>query len=1003
MSETDDPGPNQPTPPAADRVGLAKSRAKVAQGLFGAKSTSSPPEVRVGRYRVAERLGAGGMGVVYAAIDDELERRIALKVLTGSADTAGRTTKRLQREAKAMARVTHPNVATIYEVGNHDGEVFIAMEYVAGQTLRRWLHGAPDRNEALRVLEGAARGLAAAHAAGIVHRDFKPENVMVTAEGVAKILDFGVASSAGLPTQTDEATESDEHSLTSLTRTGGIAGTPAYMAPEQLAGQDVGPRSDQYAFFVVAYEVLCGQRPHAAKSVEQLKVLQSRRLTFRADRPSLPAHLQDALRRGLQVEPGSRFSDMEAVAELLASDPIARRRRRAAVAGAVVVAATGAFVAARATTSQQCEEGATRVAEAWAEGHRPAAASAFATIPLSHASGVWARAEPSLDDWATRWSDTHRKVCEATRVFETQSEETLTVRTECLERAWQRFDALGTALREPDGTTVANTTRAIALLAAPEPCATATDENAAALSLPAAQRNAVSETDAKIAAAQAMLDLGQWTAALAQGKAALEVAETLEHRPTLASALSTVARAQARLNEGPETLALLQRARTETLAAANMNAFARISVNLAGALEGSSVALQQAQTTLDLAEGAIIAAGDPAELRVDWLTANSRVAAESGDYDRADTLLVLAAQRLAEQPQPPQERVQRVNGRLAYLQFQRHDNADSLQQLKDTVASCEEALGITHPDCAVMHATIAGALFDTLQWKESLVEADLAVQRLEAALGPEHPWVVIALLNRGGALMRLLRLDDSQVALERALRIEQARSPHTGPGEASIRSSLAHLYEAQDRREDALAEFDRVHEILVDTGRTESMDVGHAHYNRARVLSTMRRLPEALAEVRLATAHYDRIGASEHRAAIASLAMEGIIVEKLGDIPAAVSAYERAIVRSAAHHGGPHPDTAAFHLMVGMTLAESGNQAKAKEHVETVLSILEQASGDNPVVQAQARFELAKLLWPSVPERPRALKLARQAMTGFAKLDRDSEAEAKRWIDEHGG
>ncbi|MEM6995121.1 MAG: serine/threonine-protein kinase [Myxococcota bacterium] len=1000
MSETNDGRPDHGAPRAADRVGLAKSRAKVAKGLFGERATSAQAEVRVGRYRVAERLGAGGMGVVYAATDDELERRVALKVLTGQADAAAQTTTRLQREAKAMARMSHANVATIYEVGNHEGEVFIAMEYVAGQTLRRWLQDAPGRAEALRVLVGAARGLAAAHAAGIVHRDFKPENVMVTTEGSAKILDFGVSSSVELPTEADAARTGEKAALTSLTRTGGIVGTPAYMAPEQLAGDEVGPKSDQYSFFVVAYEILCGQRPYTGRSVEELAL---RQRDPPPASPRLAGHLERTLRRGLQLEPGQRFASMDEVAELLQRDPAARRRRRVAAAGVVGLAATVAFVAARATTPQRCLEGKTRVEETWTTGHRPVAASAFAATGLAHADNAWARAQPGLDGWAARWADTHRQVCEATRVFETQSEALLAVRAGCLDRTWQRFEALAAALREPDGSAVANATRAVASLPSPEPCATATAEDAELSALPAEAQTAVAAVDAQIAAAQALLHLGRWPAAQTQAEAAVDRASTLAHPPTKARALATAARARAKLNGDLETLAMLERARRETLAVDDMEMFVRVSVSLAAVLEGSPRATERAQTTLELAEGAVVAAGDPAGLRVDWLVAHSHAAEDSGDYDGARASLVRAGQRLGEDPHAPQERVQRVAAHLAHLDFERSDNADAVLRMQEATASCEAALGVSHPDCAMMHAVIAGVFFDTLQWKEALAEADLAVDRLVAALGPEHPWVGTALLNRGGALMRMLRFDDSQAALERALRIEQARSAEVGPDESPIRSSLAHLYEARGQLQDALTEFERVHEILLATGRAESMDVGHTLYNRARVLTSLGQHAEALAKVRAATAHYDRIGASDHRAAIASLAMEGVIVEQLGDAAAAARAYERAVERSAAHHGVPHPDTAAFHLMLGMTLLDVDDLVEGRRHVEAALSVLQRAEGSNPIVESEARFQLAKLLWPKVDERPRALELARQAKATFAELGRDTEAEAEAWLAERGG
>ena len=248
-----------------------------AQGARDSEPVTSPE--RIGRFALLSKLGQGGMGVVYSAYDEELDRRVAIKVLARSDE---RATVRMRREAQAMARISHPNVAQVYEVGNWNGQVYIAIEFIRGVTLGEWLRGT-DRSTAdtLDVLIQAAEGLAAAHDVGLVHRDFKPENVMIGSDGRVRVLDFGLA---GLSSADAEGTASssmmgtsdipaDHNDLnTPLTQTGALMGTPAYMSPEQWQGSRVSSRSDVFSFCVVAYEALLGTRPFSGSSVFKLGI-----------------------------------------------------------------------------------------------------------------------------------------------------------------------------------------------------------------------------------------------------------------------------------------------------------------------------------------------------------------------------------------------------------------------------------------------------------------------------------------------------------------------------------------------------------------------------------------------------------------------------------------------------------------------------------------------------------------------------------------------------------
>ncbi|HWB74204.1 MAG TPA: serine/threonine-protein kinase, partial [Nannocystaceae bacterium] len=255
----------------------ARLRNVIARRVFG--ETIDP--VRIGRYPTLRRIGQGGMGVVYAAYDNELDRRIAIKLLwrgdVQDEAEAARMRARMLREARALAQLSDPSIVQIYEAGEHEGHVFLAMEFVEGPTLRQWLES--ERRSVTDVLEvfaQAGRGLAAAHAAGLVHRDFKPENVVITPQGVPKtyrvrVLDFGVALTTRAvqePELVDAPAANDD---ARLTMTGAMIGTPAYMAPEQIdRSRAADARSDQFSFAVALFEALFGRRPFVGGSITEV-------------------------------------------------------------------------------------------------------------------------------------------------------------------------------------------------------------------------------------------------------------------------------------------------------------------------------------------------------------------------------------------------------------------------------------------------------------------------------------------------------------------------------------------------------------------------------------------------------------------------------------------------------------------------------------------------------------------------------------------------------------
>lgn len=297
------------------------------------------PPPSFGRYRIDTVLGSGGMGIVYRAYDPQLARPLAIKVVrrTGD-DTQGRA--RLVREAQALARLSHPNVCHIYDVGTEGEEVWLAMELIDGVSLRQWAGERRPREELIAVLLGAAEGIAAAHAAGLVHRDIKPENVLITRDGRAIVTDFGLARHGDQIDPNASTLSTDPH----LTATGAIAGTPAYLAPEQLLGDPIDPRVDQFAWAVMAWELITGSRPFPIVFAVRVEAIRAG-LTPPTD---LPSSLAGPLTKAMQASPEDRFGSMRQLIEAFKAGPSApaKRTRTAAIAGVVVAAAAGVAITA---------------------------------------------------------------------------------------------------------------------------------------------------------------------------------------------------------------------------------------------------------------------------------------------------------------------------------------------------------------------------------------------------------------------------------------------------------------------------------------------------------------------------------------------------------------------------------------------------------------------------------------------------------------------------------
>jgi tetratricopeptide (TPR) repeat protein len=515
--------------------------------------------------------------------------------------------------AKVAARLAHPNVVTVLDIGTIDNQVFMAMELVDGGDLRSWLSKSKRGwREVLDIFVQAGRGLAAAHAAGLVHRDFKPENVLIGTDGRPRISDFGLAQ-LGIAS-------------------GEIAGTPGYMSPEQLAGS-ADARSDQLSFCTALYEALYGCLPF-----DQDDIFDEKGPSWETPRPpqpsDVPSWVQKAVLKGLSLDPQARHADMEALLACLGRDPSRRRRHRLTlVATALVLGICGlAAGALLSNRTQPCRGGEARVAEIWNAERRERISEVF---EKAGGASAWARIEPMIGRYLDGWRGAYSDACEATLVRREQSQHLLDLRMTCLERRRSDLDALLSIFGSADARVVGHASEAIQALSGVDACADL-ESLTAPVALPESREAKLKAEAARAATVQsrALERAGRYPEALARAREATEAARASGWAPALAESLFAEGLALFRSGDSTRAEATFFESAVAAEEGRHYDLLALASSNLAArSLERSGIETARRWARIGLAAGGGSEARSKARHTMGWIEH------QSGKDDQAEKWL----------------------------------------------------------------------------------------------------------------------------------------------------------------------------------------------------------------------------------------------------------------------------------------------------------------------------------------------------------------------------
>jgi serine/threonine protein kinase len=852
----------------------------------------------VGRYLLLDKVGEGGMGVVYAAWDPELNRRIAVKVLRPdkqSPEGVDRGHARLLREAQAMAKVSHPNVIAIYDVGTLEDRVFMAMEFVDGLTLKKWVkEKSRSWREVLDAFIAAGRGLASAHKAGLVHRDFKPENVLVARDGRVQVTDFGLARQAnpeelgeepGVPEQEAPALPAgNAQTLAEVTQAGQVMGTPMYMAPEQRRGEPPDARSDQFSFCVALYWALYQEWPfdrqryslkgaypspgtphsqkhtagRSAKSGSGRQVDPATGAFIPPHSGKVPGFLRRALMRGLAPKAENRFASMDALLAQLEYRPRVARQTLAA-AGLVLLLGAGAYAyESSRREAQLCSGAEQKLAGIWDGTVRQDVTRSLTATGQPGAITAATRVSALLDDYARGWVAMHTEACQATRLRGEQTEQLLSLRTVCLERRLKDVKALTRLLTSADGQLVSKAAEAVGQLPDLQSCA---DVSAlSAVEPPPASPQAKAEIErisTQLAEAKALHDAGRYKQGLDLAAPAAEAARKLGYRPLLGEALHWFGWLQDRSGElKPGERNLLEAAWTAQASHHDL-----LLAQVAAKLAYTTGADQQRFVTGHLWSGLGLATvtrlGGNDKLESEMLINQGIIYSGEGKVEQALASYAQALERVERAFGKEHQRRGNVLINQGALYAQLHETDKALAALTEGLALIERTLGPEHDVASYAHYFLSSVYAEKRDYETALRHATRGLEIRTANLGAEHHQVadshdsIATVLQGQSRFQEALRHYQKAADIKaKALGADHVFRIYSLEGMAQCHLSLGHPERALPVFEEALA-----------LNAKDPFIVAEAQFGLARALRLLKKeRPRTLTLAQEAKTNFEQVG-----------------------------------------------------------------------------------------------------------------------------------------------
>ena len=914
----------------------------------------------VDRYIVVDKLGAGGMGIVYSAYDPDLDRRVAIKIIkpVGVDSTrASEIRERTTREARGMAQLAHPNVVGIYDVGTFNDSMFLAMELVEGASLKAWLGSKRSSAAIIEKFLDAGRGLAAAHARGLVHRDFKPENVMVDSKGRARVTDFGLVRDLAGPADDELESSLSGAGLGSgdprLTQTGAYLGTPNYMAPEQFAAKPADERADQFSYSVALFEALFAAHPYPAKTFGgRMKVFQEGTAATVPNESTVSSRIEKALLRGLSLDPDDRFPTMDALLEELSPRAQAGTGKRALSLGlGLVVAVSGALTYRSVVDDTSvCQGAERRLSAVWNLDRASKLSESFGRVGgtnralSSFSKNAAERVVRAFDVYGAKWSGARIEACEATQKYREQTEAVMQLRMQCLDRRLGDLDALADTLLRTGNSTDTNTALVRGSVAAAnelesiEGCSDVDALSSEGL-LPAdpVKRVEVEKMDPLFSRLRGLHLAGRYGEGDELAREVLALATESNYRPSQARAHFWAAK-----------------------------------------FASSNSQFEVAKNHLDEGVWFAEAVGNDvlsADLWIEHLVVLGRARASLASLPTLERRASAAVERL----QRPADLITRYSSALGSIANEDGRFDDAIKLFGDALKSVEAGNKARTLGHAAVLSGLGGAEMEVDKFEQALVHLKGALAIQEQILGPMHPQVAKTLSKLGATNGVMGNVDPAIAAYRRAIEIVQSSLGPDHPEMATLQAGLAAELLGGGKADESLPLFNEALQRMIKLHGENSKFVSRLLNNRGIALRILDRPLDSQADLLRALAILKQVG---DEASIGNaFANVGDSYLATDDTSKAAEYFRKAVKAMLATYGPESLKTAYSIHGLGTAFMGAKNFRGAITEFEEALRI-RKLGRDRPKRIASAQNSLAQALVAS-GERERGCELFRVAENGY--------------------